>query len=223
MPSGEFWRRRALLQAGAAGLGSAVFSLVPGYAWAGEDVPEIVVPLAMGVAQRTIEKDGKPALEPVVARAFVDEQLQQANTIFGDWKIRFVEAEKSRALDAKHARLESRADRDALAASMLAGVINVFFVESLRDVDDPKGFRMGVTWRKLSNLKKKYVIVAASAKKSTMAHELGHFLGNDHSSVKNNLMSYDRDGGKVFLDATQGAKARRTASALLASKQLTAP
>ena len=36
---------------------------------------------------------------------------------------------------------------------------------------------------------------------TTLAHELGHFLGNGHAYVKNNLMSYERDGGEVFLDA----------------------
>lgn len=201
----------------------AAIGLFPGVASAGDDVPEIVVPFGVATAQRKIDKDGKSTLEPVVARTFIDEQLAQTNAIFGEWKIRFVEASASRNLDAKHAQLETRADRDAVADAMLAGVINVFFVDSLRDVDDPKNFRMGVTWRKLSNLKKKYVIVAASAQKTTMAHELGHFLGNDHSSVKNNLMSYDRDGAKVFLDATQAAKARKTATALFALKELTKP
>ena len=57
---------------------------------------------------------------------------------------------------------------------------------------------------------------------AVMVTLLGHFLGNPHSYVKNNLMSYDRDGGKVFLDDAQGQKARKTARALFASKELVA-
>jgi hypothetical protein len=181
---------------------------------------QIVVPYAIGVVTRKLEKDGKTVHAPVVSKAFVEEQLKATAEIFGEFALSFTAGTKERPLDGKMANLENRADRDAMADFMLPGVVNIYFVESLRDVDDPKKHRMGVTWRKLSNLKKKYVIVAASARETTLAHELGHFLGNDHSYVKNNLMSYDRDGGKVFLDATQGAKSRKTALALFASKEL---
>jgi hypothetical protein len=36
-----------------------------------------------------------------------------------------------------------------------------------------------------------------------LAHELGHFFGNGHSDVADNLMSYTRTGGRVFLDDAQ--------------------
>ena len=38
---------------------------------------------------------------------------------------------------------------------------------------------------------------------AVLAHELGHFFGNGHSDVPDNLMSYSRTGGRVFLDETQ--------------------
>lgn len=210
-------RRVFLAAAGATG-----GSLLTGSAFAKPDPKPLVVPYAIGVVTRKVDKDGKTVDAPVVSKAFVDEQLKQCAEIFGEFALSFAAGAKERALDGKMAKLEDRADRDAMADFMLPGVVNIYFVESLRDVDDPKKHRMGVTWRKLSNLKKKYVIVAASARETTLAHELGHFLGNDHSYVKNNLMSYDRDGGKVFLDATQGAKSRKTALALFASKELVA-
>lgn len=187
-----------------------------------EPPPETAVPIAIAVAQREVEVDGKRKLERVVTRAFVEAQLATANELFAPHAVRFFEREPAGDLPESAARLETAADRDALATAMVAGVANVYFVESLRDVDDPKLHRMGVCWRKLSNLKKRYVIVAASAQPTTLAHELGHFLGNPHSYVKNNLMSYDRDGGKVFLDDAQGQKARKTARALFASKELVA-
>jgi hypothetical protein len=69
-------------------------------------------------------------------------------------------------------------------------------------------------------LKQRYVIVSSAARETTLAHELGHFLGNPHSFVKNNLMSYERDGGQVFLDESQGAISRKTARLLFAKKEL---
>lgn len=186
-----------------------------------KELSELLMPVAIAVATRAVlDKTGKSSDVPIVSDSFIAEQMASANAIFGEFKLGFVSAKPRRALAERHLQLEDRADRNQLVDAMLPGVVNIFFVESLRDVDDPKLHRMGVTWRNLANLKKKYVIVAASARETTTAHELGHFFGNDHAFVKNNLMSYDRDGGKVFLDAKQAAKARRTALALFASKEL---
>jgi hypothetical protein len=208
--------RRAFLVGTVAAWAGSVSS-----AWAKPAKPPLPkIPLAFSIAARTVEKEGKRTSVPVVTRAWVLAQLEQANSIFGEHAIGFREAKDATTLDEKMAALENRADRDALAAELQAGVVNVFFVESLRDVDDPKLHRMGVMWRNLSNLKKKYVIVAASARETTLAHEIGHYLGNDHSYVKNNLMSYERDGGKVTLNADQAARARRTAEAHFAKKDL---
>lgn len=181
---------------------------------------EIVVPVAIAVAQHTVEVDGQATLVPVVAPGFVTAQLYEANEVFGEHRVRFVEHVGRRTLPESAAKLETRADRDALADAMQPGVANVFIVASLRDVDTPTLMRMGVCWRKLSNLAKRYVIVASSAMPTTLAHELGHFLGNGHAYVKNNLMSYDRDGGKVFLDAAQARRSRTTAARLLATREL---
>lgn len=203
--------RRSFLHAGASAL-----LVTPAVAWAGApvaDQPELPpIPLAVWIARAP-----GASSTPVVDAAFVDEQVAQSVTLFGAHGVRFREAEERRSAETERYRLESRADRDAMADLLLPGVLNVFFVESLRDVDDPRLYRMGVTWRKLSNLTKRYVIVAASARETTLAHELGHCFGNDHSRVTNNLMSYDRDGGAVFLDEAQGAKCRRAARGLFAS------
>jgi hypothetical protein len=203
--------------------GGAGLTIPSGAAWAKKPPAaeaEIAVPIVIAVAVRKLDDKGKQRLEPVVTRAFVEAQLEAANEVFKPHGLRFFERDAASTLPESAARLETSADRDALASSMVSGVANVYFVESLRDVDDPKLYRMGVCWRKLSNLKKKYVIVAASAQPTTLAHELGHYLGNPHSFVKNNLMSYDRDGGKVFLDDAQGQRARKTARGLFASKEL---
>ncbi len=161
----------------------------------------------------------EPKSKPIVDAAFVAEQLENAQRLFGAFGVGFA-LDDARDLDAKHLALETRSDRDALAVWLDSTAINVFFVESLRDVDNPDRYRMGVTWRKLTDLKKKYIVVASSARPTTMAHELGHYFGLDHTSVKNNLMSYDRDGGTVFLDQKQGAIIRTRADYFYGSKEL---
>jgi hypothetical protein len=209
--------RRQLL---AAGVAIAAPTLI-GSASAAE-APLPALPFRVMVADLVAAGGG--ASRPAVTPAFVDAQLAQATALFAPHGVAFVESKVPRAaIAATHGRLETRADRDALAAHLLGGTIELFFVGSLRDVDDPSGFRMGVTWRKLTDLSKKYVIVAADAGPTTLAHELGHYLGNGHSSVRNNLMSYDRDGGEVSLDAAQGKIARRTARVLIARRELVPP
>ena len=77
---------------------------------------------------------------------------------------------------------------------------------------------MGVRWRNLRNLNKDYVIITRSALDTTLAHELGHALGNGHSQVENNVMSYKRsDPSAVAFDSRQGAKMRAVATQLLKS------
>ena len=174
------------------------------------------IPLRIWVAQRVVEGEAPSA---VVTATFVSDQLSEANRLFGGFDLSF-EDRVEHGLIVNLTDLETRADRNALAGQLAKGSCNVFFVGRLRDVDDPQLNRMGVMWRNLANLKQKYVIVSSQARETTLAHELGHYLGNGHSGVKNNLMSYERDGGEVFLDEKQGAKARKTARALFASKEL---
>jgi hypothetical protein len=181
---------------------------------------EVVAPLPLRMHVAALRVGTTSKAEPVVPAAFVDAQLAAANELFTAHGLAFAESSPRAELAEVHARLVTRADRDALAVRVARGAIDVFLVASLRDVDDPTRDRMGVTWRKLTDLSKKYVIVSAAAGPTTLAHELGHYLGLGHTSVRNNLMSYDRDGGAVFLDPQQGATVRRTARVLRARGEL---
>jgi hypothetical protein len=156
---------------------------------------------------------------PVVDDAWVADQLAFAETMFGDLGVHFG-ATAVRPLDARFAHMESRADRDALATQLEPRVINVFFVASLRDVDEPDRLRMGVHWRQRGHDDRHYVIVAASARPSVLAHELGHFFGNGHSTVQNNLMSYDRSFGPVFFDDAQIRRIRAFAKEYVRTGEL---
>jgi hypothetical protein len=66
---------------------------------------------------------------------------------------------------------------------------------------------MGVAWT--FGQATRYVILAAYAKEAVLAHELGHYLGNPHSAVPDNVMSYERKGGELFFDEAQGRVMRR--------------
>ena len=147
---------------------------------------------------------------PVRDDAWIDAQVAEAERLFGGLGVHLRKT-APRPLAERFAHLETRADRDALAAEMSRGVINVMLVGSLRDVDDTSLHRMGVHWRPAAAPAKHYVIVSASALPSTLAHEIGHYFGNPHSAVRDNLMSYDRSGDQVFLDEAQGRIIRRFA------------
>ncbi len=198
--------RRGILSGAGGLIGSA---LLPRAAHAVDVLPKLpLAPLIAGTSDA-----------PAVTAAFLAEQLATANDLFAPAGMVF-EAADATTLDAKFRDVDTRADRDALAANVVAREITVFFVGSLRDVDDPKNYRMGVTWRKLTDLKIHYIIVSAAARPTTMAHELGHFFGLDHTYVKNNLMSYDRDGGPVSMSDPQLVTVRKNAQGALARKDL---
>ncbi|APR87440.1 hypothetical protein A7982_12789 [Minicystis rosea] len=199
--------RRALLTA-------AATLALPRLAFAGKAAaaaPIPPLPLTIGV----VANGGVPVRDAT----WVDEQVTEAQALFTPLGI-LLSRVGSRPIASAHGKLESRADRDALAALLEPKRINVFIVDSLRDVDDPRLHRMGVHWRNRQRLAQHYVIVAASARPSTLAHELGHYFGLDHSSVKDNVMSYERSGGAVFFDDRQAERMRGTARMYVGGKHL---
>jgi hypothetical protein len=173
----------------------------------GEDKDkEPTITVSVAVAAVTI--DG----ERVVDDAWVDGQWAAVDRLYAKFGVHF-ERRWVDPLPATSARLETKEDRDALGEHFVEGAINVFFVKSLLDIDEIGRIRMGVCWRAPS--KKRFVAVASNAKPTVLAHELGHFLGNGHSKVVDNVMSYDRTGGPVFFDAMQKKTIRATALQLL--------
>lgn len=197
-------RRRALL----AGVGAF---LIARRARAGES-PIGTFPVAFAVAER----DGAPVRDG----AWLDAQLARAERLFGPHGVHLVRASR-RTIDARFARLETRADRDALAALLLPRVINVFVTGALKDVDEPNRWRFGVHWRPTHATGKRYVILSGEAPTGVLAHELGHYFGNPHSKTPDNVMSYERTGQvEPFFDDAQIRIVRATARAVLASREV---
>jgi hypothetical protein len=158
-----------------------------------------------GSAEQT--RSAEPQRRDVQPEGWIAAQIASAEKLFAPIGIHFRWTMKK---PLKRGHLETRADRDALASELETGVINVFVVESLRDVDEPDRYRMGVCWRRGDG--KPFVIVASNARPTVLAHELGHFFGNGHSTVPNNVMSYVRTDAEVFFDAKQIGVIRATAA-----------
>ncbi len=174
--------------------------------------PLAVLPLTVAVAR----VDGAP----VVDRVWIDDRVEQANAILAPTGVQVALAEV-RAMPEGPAALEDRKDRDALGAHLRPRRVNIFVVASLRDVDEPERLRQGVHWRPRRARQRHLVIVAAYSGRDTLAHELGHFLGNPrHSHTPGNLMSYGRGPGLPTLDAAQVRTIRATARRMLRSREL---
>jgi len=178
--------------------------------------PFPALPLAITVALE--------AEEPVVSDAWIETQLENANTIFSPHGVTFRSVERHTMPEA-HARLENRRDRHALGRRQHTERIDVFLVRSLRDVDEPERMRQGVHWRPRGEefpARAHFVIVSSIAGPTVLAHELGHYFGNGHSDVPGNIMSYERGDRPPFFDDTQAARIRFSLRRFLRRGELTA-
>jgi hypothetical protein len=175
--------------------------------------PPIVPPVPISVAVATVGG------APVKDAAWIEERMAEPARLYNPLGIYFRKPEL-RPLGEQHAALETREDRDALGALWKKGVVNVFVVSTLRDVDNKESLIMGVHWAPGGDLAHHFIIVAARASKTTLAHELGHYFGLPHKHVPDNLMSYNRTGIDVFLDSSQKVKVRTNAVVLSARERL---
>ena len=117
----------------------------------------------------------------------------------------------------------SRIDRDRLGRPHFSrGVVHVFVVGSLADVDNPGEIR-GVHWRDRSKTERRWVILSSIAGSMTLTHELGHFFSLPHSTYAGSLMN-KRSGGPPFSERgfhpKEAKRMRRAKAAMLADKML---
>jgi len=159
------------------------------------------------------DSDGKP----IAKEDWLVAQVASARQLFAPFGVDFARTEGA-PLGAQTAHVETRADRDAFAAHTAPHAIDVFVVESLRDVDTPERMRRGVHWRAPSGAH--YIVIVSSAPPTVLAHELGHYFGNPHSQLVDNVMCYERSGAPVFFDADQGKRIAAWARAYVRSGEL---
>jgi hypothetical protein len=191
-------------------LAAAVFLLGPRIARA-DDAP------VFGLAVTVAEVDKKP----VQTEEWIAAQVAAAEGLFGPIGVH-VRWALAKPMEARFAVMDSRADRDALDSELEGRLINVLVVGRLRDVDDPSRDRMGVCWQNRRDPHKRYIVLSATARPTVLAHELGHFFGNPHSTVVDNVMSYSRSDGDVFFDDAQKSIIRAYAARYLRSGDLAA-
>ncbi|UJR84547.1 hypothetical protein [Sandaracinus amylolyticus] len=143
---------------------------------------------------------------------FVDARVEFANALFAPASVRFVVDERV-ALHPARASVRSALDVVQLAEIVDGSRIDVLVVRDLHVGDDAVGFcvpRVGPL--------DPFVLITEHAGEETLAHELGHYFGNAHSSTPGNVMwpYVGRGFGAHFFDGSQlaiiDARARRFAA-----------
>lgn len=139
-----------------------------------------------GVHAHVVVRDGDA---PVVTPRWFAEQVRQANRLFAEIGVGFtVVAIEPVAAD--FAEVVTRDDRDRLGrAAFSRGVVHVYAVESLADVDIPGGFIRGVHWRDRADTSRRWIILSSLGSSLVLAHELGHFFGLPHSTHAISIMN----------------------------------
>ncbi len=160
-----------------------------------------------------------PVAQVDASDGWLAEQIERANQVYRPWRIQF-RLFDAIPLDASHAHLVSRRDRHMLAEYLRRGVINVFVVESMQDVDDPSMMRRGVHWRYPLDERRHWTVLTSIGPPTTLAHELGHYFGlRMHTRVRGNIMSYEH-GDEPWLSQYQARRVQAGARRFLRTLEL---
>ncbi len=126
---------------------------------------------------------------PVQDVAWVTAQVEQAHRHFAliDTSFEVVAAD---AVPASELEVDTREERDALGYDRFTrGVVHVFVVGRLADVDIAGSQIRGVHWRERADRAHRWVILSKIAGSLVLSHELGHFFGLPHSTYDISLMN----------------------------------
>jgi Matrixin len=138
-----------------------------------------------GVVLHVVLKDGAAIQTP----EWVAAQFEHANLLFAPISVGFYLKEVA-PLSSDKAEIVTRSDRNALGKKRFSrGVVHLFLVEKLADVDEVGKWLNGVHWRDQGNRERRWVILASTAWALTLAHELGHFFGLPHSTYEESIMN----------------------------------
>lgn len=94
------------------------------------------------------------------------------------------------SLGPEFTQVRTRYQRDIIGRKRYGeGVVHVFMVERLDDVDVADAQIRGVHWRQRSNPDKRWVILSSKGSQVVLGHELGHFFGLPHSRYPLSVMN----------------------------------
>jgi hypothetical protein len=138
-----------------------------------------------GLAVHVVVVEGEPVQSPEHFAAHV----AFANELFANIGVGF-EAVSVQAEDGDKVDVETRSDRDALGKDGFSrGVVHVYLVGKLADVDIEGEVIRGVHWRFRPDTAKRWIILSSIASPLVLCHEMGHFFGLPHSHYKVSLMN----------------------------------
>lgn len=128
--------------------------------------------------------------EPVQTPLWFAAQIAHANDLFATIGVGFRVVEVT-AAPAEHADMQTRTQRDTLGrADHDLGVVHVYLVQRLADVDIEGEVIRGVHWRdRAGKGVRRWVILSSIASRLVLAHELGHFFGLPHSRYAISIMN----------------------------------
>jgi len=156
-------------------------------------------------------EDGRLAAPP----EWLGEQIAEANRHFAPIAVGF-ELTHAETLDDGSWRIDDRAQRDRLGRLRFErGVIDVFVVARLADVDIEGEEIRGVHWRDRADRSRRWIILSAIAGPFVLAHELGHYFGLPHSAHRGSLMNKAPDHDVPWQERTFVAAEQRRMRARL--------
>jgi hypothetical protein len=126
---------------------------------------------------------------PVESPAWLGERVEEANRHFAlvDVAFRVIEA---REQTSEYRHVATRKQRDLIGRDRFGvGVVHLFLVGQLDDVDVADTQIRGVHWRDRGDTSRRWILMSKIASPMVLAHELGHFFGLPHSSYGVSIMN----------------------------------
>lgn len=137
------------------------------------------------IALHVVEEEGEDVQTP----QWFAGQVREANRLFAPIGVGF-RVGSAKVVDARFADVQTRLDRDLLGRDEhTLGVVHVFVVRRLADVDIEGEVIRGVHWRDRAETSRRWIILSSIAMPVVLAHELGHFFGLPHTRHPKSIMN----------------------------------